>query len=298
MLRTKPLNRHGHGEMLCLLYSEEIMKKLTHEEAHKRQNAMREYYAEGHTAKEVALRFDTSKDYAQKICRGIRSGNQYTNGLFDREANIIKCITERAPNFEYAGEFTGVDGFVNLKCKTCGTVIRKSCVSVRHGHATCEVCVRRASAERRAERKRLKQLQQQEEREQQKYDRLLSKKAIQSTFRICPICNNIFTGYNTYCSPKCQENNKWRMKDGYRRMFPLSEVYERDNGICYLCGKACDWNDYKEQDGVIVYGNMYPSRDHIIPKSKGGKNTWSNIRLAHRICNSQKADSPLVKKMA
>ncbi len=84
------------------------------------------------------------------------------------------------------------------------------------------------------------------------------------------------------------------MKDGYRHLFPLEDVYRKDNGICYICGKVCDWNDYTERNGVIIYGDNYPSRDHVIPKSKGGGNTWDNIRLAHRLCNSRKRDRPLV----
>lgn len=110
-----------------------MKKKLDHE-------SMRAYFREGHTAKEVAERFDTSANYAQKICRGIRPGNQYTNGLFDRDANAKRYIDERTPWFEFAGNFTGVDGYVDLKCKKCGAVTSKSFVRVRHGTAVCTVC--------------------------------------------------------------------------------------------------------------------------------------------------------------
>ena len=69
--------------------------------------------------------------------------NQYTNGSFDRIANAIRYINERTPNFEYAGNFTGVDGYVDLKCKTCGTVMRKSFVTVKHGATRCDECAKR-----------------------------------------------------------------------------------------------------------------------------------------------------------
>ena len=37
-------------------------------------------------------------------------------------------------------------------------------------------------------------------------------------------------------------------------------------------------------------GPMYPSIDHIIPMSKGGGHIWSNVQVAHIICNSIKSD--------
>lgn len=221
--------------------------------------------------------------------------NQYTSGKFDREANAIRYINERTPNFEYAGNFTGIDGYVDLKCKTCGTVITKSFVSVRHGTARCEVCYQRELDEHAEKKKKERRVQAEKDRQSRKFKRLFEMEIEQATFKQCPICNSLFIGNRVYCSEKCRHQNKWQMKDGYRYQFPLEEVYKRDNGICYLCGEPCDWNDYEVKDGVIVYGNNYPSRDHVVPKSIGGSNTWDNIRLAHRICNSLKRNIPLVE---
>lgn len=72
----------------------------------------------------------------------------------------------------------------------------------------------------------------------------------------------------------------------------LSELYKRDKGICYLCGKICDYSDYVCNGKSIICGNMYPSIDHVKPLSLGGLHTWENVRLAHRICNSIKSDAP------
>lgn len=283
------------------------MKGKTHAESAQIRKEMKRYKAEGHTMGEVAERFGFSLQYAQAICKGIAPQpvrnvrNQYTSGDFDREANAIRIINERAPGFEYVGNFTGTDGFVDLKCKKCGTVITKSFVSVRHGYACCAECEKREVAERQAARKAEREAEQKrlrEEREARKVKRLFEKTAEQIAFKQCPICGVLFTGKNTYCSEKCRNQNKYAMKEGYRYQFPLEEVYKRDGGVCYLCGGKCDWNDYEERDGRIVYGNNYPSRDHVIAKSKGGKNSWENIRLAHRRCNSIKRDSPLVKKIS
>ena len=70
----------------------------------------------------------------------------------------------------------------------------------------------------------------------------------------------------------------------------LNELYERDNGICKLCGHPCDWEDYTRSGETFIAGDYYPSIDHIKPLSKGGEHNWSNVQLAHRICNSIKSD--------
>lgn len=278
------------------------MKGKTHKESAEIRELAKAYKAEGHTMREVAAKFGISDGYASIICKGIAPQqahpkeyrNQYTNDKFDREANAKKYI-EKIEGYEYAGNFTGIDGFVDIRCKTCGHIQRKSMTSIRHGRRPfCPVCIANAKEKRKADAAKARK----EEKERKKLEKYLNQKFAQVQFKVCPICNGIFTGNNTYCSAKCRDNNKWHLKDGYRNLFPLKDVYERDNGICYLCGGKCDWNDYEERDGVIIYGNLYPSRDHIVPKSRGGANAWNNIRLAHRICNSLKGDSPLVKKEA
>lgn len=279
------------------------MKGKTREERAALREAMRAYKAEGHTMSEVADRFGYSKLYVQRVCKGIAPQqaipkayrNQYTHKDFDRVANAKRYIEERTPNFEYAGNFTGIDGYVDLKCIKCGSVIHKSFVSVKQGKATCPVCIQRRKEER-INRERQKAAEKAKAREKQKADNIrYGTKFKQITFKQCQICGNVFVssgGNAKYCSDKCRNKNRWTMKDGYRYLFPLDEVYERDNGICYICGKACDWNDYTERNGVIIYGDNYPSRDHVIPKTKGGGNTWDNIRLAHRLCNTRKGNRP------
>ena len=66
----------------------------------------------------------------------------------------------------------------------------------------------------------------------------------------------------------------------------LKALFNRDGGICQLCGQPTDWNDIK--CGHI--GRLYPTLDHIIPLSKGGAHTWDNVQLAHMACNPGKCD--------
>ena len=122
----------------------------------------------------------------------------------------------------------------------------------------------------------------------------------------CKCCSReykpIETGYNSkkYCSERCQKRLYDRKKDVKRdhrkrwrkhdKGITLDALYARDNGICYLCGKPCDYSDMSINDGVFIAGNMYPSIDHVKPLARGGTHTWDNVKLAHRICNSIKSD--------
>lgn len=61
----------------------------------------------------------------------------------------------------------------------------------------------------------------------------------------------------------------------------LRLLYERDKGICAICGESVDMT-------VDPLSDEYGSIDHIVPLAKGGKHRWDNVQLAHRICNSRK----------
>ena len=65
-----------------------------------------------------------------------------------------------------------------------------------------------------------------------------------------------------------------------RRSTKLLALYERDGGICQLCGRP-----------VSVNGANGATIDHIIPRSKGGVDYPSNWQLAHIRCNSTKHTS-------
>lgn len=123
----------------------------------------------------------------------------------------------------------------------------------------------------------------------------------QEEFRNCKYCNSIFIPKlqtQLFCSVLCQRRNDRTKKRDYDRKrtlkaqridyIPLQGLYERDNGICYLCGEKCDFNAVKIINGVPYALGDYPSRDHIKPLSKGGLHSWNNVKLAHIRCNSSK----------
>lgn len=53
-------------------------------------------------------------------------------------------------------------------------------------------------------------------------------------------------------------------------------LFTRDSNVCGYCG------------GVFARSNL--TRDHIIPKSRGGEDSWTNLVTACKGCNHKKAD--------
>lgn len=55
-------------------------------------------------------------------------------------------------------------------------------------------------------------------------------------------------------------------------------IFKRDHGKCQYCGTSKDL-----------------TLDHVIPRSKGGKSTWTNLVTACKRCNSLKGDYSVEK---
>ena len=53
-------------------------------------------------------------------------------------------------------------------------------------------------------------------------------------------------------------------------------IYRRGKGICKMCGKQCEWNNWEA--------------DHIVPWSRGGKTEIENGQVLCPSCNSKKSD--------
>lgn len=121
--------------------------------------------------------------------------------------------------------------------------------------------------------------------------------------RICRRCGKEFEcspGHNKkYCSRSCQRNSNDVVSGAKKRResiivvdkdISLRRLYERDNGICHICGRATDWNDYVVINGKKCSKKNYPSIDHIKPVAHGGVHSWGNVALAHIACNARKCD--------
>ena len=72
-----------------------------------------------------------------------------------------------------------------------------------------------------------------------------------------------------------------------KRSIRLKKIWERDKGICYICESYVSrpGSEFNEESEFRKNG---PTVDHVIPKSKGGTNDLSNLKLSHRRCNETK----------
>lgn len=152
------------------------------------------------------------------------------------------------------------------------------------------------SEEERLEHLRRMEKAKEVERERRKKQREAEKIARMRVGK-CVVCGEEYRTFNPAqktCSQVCgkkldyaRKQKRIPKKQIIDKDITLEALLRRDSGVCYLCGKACDWNDKKEN----TVGPNYPSIDHIVPVSRGGLHAWNNVRLAHFSCNLDKSDT-------
>lgn len=292
----------------------------------KRDSQIIELRREGMKQKDIAERFGLNSEQVRRIFRkyGLPP-EQLSRGPIN-ENNLAKRLDELG--YDYLGGFTGCDGFVRVRCQRCGREKELSLQGLRHHkYKYCVYCsndIRLADVrEKKAEEKRLAKEQsikrkiarheatlarQEQRKQQEKTDRIAK---ANETPHICRECGKPYLiteswRGRTYCSAECQKKYNDRISRHKRdvRMrssanaehIDLKELYSRDKGICHICGKMCDFNDYIIRDETFIAGNNYPSIDHVIPLAKGGQDEWNNVMLAHRRCNSLKRDKLIVRQ--
>ena len=208
----------------------------------------------------------------------------------------MRFIEEHHPSWIWVSGTHGGNDYMELRCKDCNSIVRKSAVAVRKSKKMiCPVCLESRKQQKIQEREneRIK-------RQQEKNERFWSQSFEQSSFdwKSCPECGLFFVGKNKYCSDDCKRKSLNRKMDHRIRKkyksntdITLKKLFNRDKGVCWLCGDKCDYEDYsRDEKGSFIAGKNYPSIDHVYPLSKGGLHTWNNVRLAHFYCNTIKSD--------
>jgi 5-methylcytosine-specific restriction endonuclease McrA len=66
----------------------------------------------------------------------------------------------------------------------------------------------------------------------------------------------------------------------FRRQVTNTFLFARDNYACQYCGRGT--SELKPRETL--------TRDHLIPISRGGANTWTNVVTACSSCNTRKAN--------
>jgi len=213
-------------------------------------------------------------------------------------------IKERTNNqFELVNRISTSNGESKLliRCSVCGSEKTIGASSIRGTNTIrCVDCdVQKTKDRHRYEKEQREALKTIER----------NKRKTQSAFRFCGDCGLvILTGQKKFCDD-CLIKHEKRVQQTYSREqsrradmkrrarmrkvkhdkgLTKEKLYERDNGICYLCGRVCDWNDGKWENGVFKVGKTYPTVEHLVPIIKGGNDTWDNVKLACVSCNARK----------
>lgn len=259
----------------------------------------------GATYKEVAEALgvtpERAGDYCCSVGLGYNEQERRENNTGSYKPRSLEYWRNKVKD-KYKGQFELVtvgaleadtDRHITIRCVKCGQEksIRTGALRKHNGH--CINC-------KSVRTKRLKEIDK-AEREQRRF---INKPRKQVVMRFCE-CGQLLSSGRKYCESCRQEHIKeqWRIGEVKRRArlkkvkhepYTLKQIYRRDNGICYLCGGLCDYNDFKVKGDTIICGDYYPSVDHIIALANGGADTLDNIKLAHRLCNSKKANTPVI----
>lgn len=109
----------------------------------------------------------------------------------------------------------------------------------------------------------------------------------------CAYCSRAFEARpaQRYCSLVCARDVQGRSPEP---RFKISqrvrfEIYERDGWLCQICGEEVPRN-------VDPWSAEAATLDHIVPRSRGGSDDPSNLRLASRSCNSKRG-APVIEEV-
>jgi 5-methylcytosine-specific restriction endonuclease McrA len=226
-----------------------------------------------------------------------------------KEDEVRDRFNNKYKTFEYVSGYTGCESKLTVRCLVCNQTMECGAQVLRKKwDANCTTCEQTKKDIVQEAIEKAKRIKEEEISKSREIKRLELEEKLKGIEVACEQCGEVFIAFNNrrkFCSSIClrRNNNSKRDKrnrDRYRSngnvewSITLDKLIKRDKGMCHICGKQVDSNDYvRREDNAFITGNNYPSIDHVKPISKGGTHQWSNIRLAHRYCNSIKRDSDM-----
>lgn len=234
--------------------------------------------------------------------RVINPRNKYTNGKYDRLGEAIRKYVDGKP-WTYVRGFLNIDSNAIFSCNVCGYEQSISFVTMRHKGRVirCKNCLQKEK-EIKQQQLELKKKEIARQKEDARLSRLRRRPIIQRSMSFCKECGELIgIGRKSICD-NCKkakarlissESDSKRLELIKNNGKPdlsitLEKIFERDKGICYLCGKPCEHYDLWKFPTKGVDIRMFPTREHVVALANGGTHTLDNIRLAHVSCNSLK----------
>ena len=270
---------------------------------------------QGMTQKRIADSLGCCLDTVKYACRKYGLGIEQNKLTESQIANYVS-----RSGFDYVSGYQTTKKPITVRCRDCGrTFERLSHIFRDVANGTwpnkneCPLCREDRQRNQRERIEQEKKVQREhdarikaEQRAMKEADLISRQLTERLAIHVCKNCGKEYcievTGYNSvqYCSEKCMKRWAMRVKNDrrLRKMkarehdtdITLEKLFGRDGGVCYLCGKQCDWSDMTDGNAE----DSYPSIDHVVPIAKGGTHTWENIRLAHRRCNWEKRDADYI----
>lgn len=259
--------------------------------------------------KTIATSIGLTRDQVRDYCRleglvGVRDTSYYRKD----ENQVQQEIDNKYPKFEYIGGYEACDKPMYLMCRDCGEVIIKNAQILREAYNKKLICPNcyQITIRNRHEGKERSRIGKLLIRTIKSYCKQKEQNRMLSLIHIlmCSTCGDTFVSHNRntkYCGNVCKNRNKNRRKEIRKRNYikangtidyniSLEKLISRDHNTCHICKEQCDSSDFIMDGDIFITGSNYPSVDHVVPISKGGTHTWSNVKLAHHYCNTIKSN--------
>lgn len=182
---------------------------------------------------------------------------------------------------------------LTVSCLYCGSQRTINGVTLRKGNAEKRIICRNCEHNRFLKEKQF-------EKEKRKKEKELERVAMlfQTSFPFCEcgmilplgvrVCKECQRKKARQCERRKEHKRRMRERVEFDKTITLEKLYERDHGVCYMCNKTCDWQDFQRINGNFIVGGSYPTVEHVKALCHGGTHTWDNVKLACFACNTKK----------